>query len=307
MLEVFALVAASTLLSPRNGFAEVFAQHRVKSAGRIPDSLIVGRATCQGATWLLLQSAQLVEITVASRAITVHGVQGLFPTDRPWGLACLADGSLWTLASPRALARLNAQGRVAERQSLSLPRVGLFSSGARLLFQSLPTVVSTPALQSSPPRQPLDVHPWPGLLNRATAKRDDQLSYNLVNCGLAAGAFVPCWFANDGRISVSDGLSLWERSFAGLSSRWDQTAPIWDVALGSSDRLWLLATVAAKDSAVGRRAGGRLIRLHLNNLKQAAVDLDPPARLILWASDTRCLMLTARGELLEVSARSPSE
>ncbi len=150
VFSVFALVVATMLSSPRAGFAEVLAQHRVKSAGRIPASLIVGRATCQGTTWLLLDSGQLVEIAVASRAVTVHSVLGLFPSDRPWGLACLADGTLWTLASPRALARLSALGRIAERQNLRLPRIGLFSSGDRLLFQALPTVVSTPALASSP-------------------------------------------------------------------------------------------------------------------------------------------------------------
>jgi hypothetical protein len=308
VFSVFTLAAATALSSPRAGFAEVLTQHRVESAGRIPASLIVGRAACRGATWLLLQSGQLVEINVASRAVTVHSVLGLFSSDRPWGLACLADGTLWTMASPRALTRLSTLGRIAERQSLRLPRIGLFSSGDRLLFQALPTVVSTPALASSPARQPLDVRPWPGLMNRATTGGDDQLaSYNLVNCGIAAGAFVPCWFANDGRVFVSDGVSLWVRPFAGLSSRGDQTAPIWDAALGGSDRLWLLATVAAKDSGVGRRAGGRLIHLHLNSPKQAALDLDPPARLILWASDTRCLMLTVRGELVEVIARSPSD
>jgi hypothetical protein len=302
VFSVFVLTAATALSSPRAGFAEVLAEHRVKSAGRIPASLIVGRAACQGATWLLLDSAQLVEIAVASRTVTVHSVLGLFPSDRPWGLACLADGTLWTLASPRALTRLSALGRIAERQNLRLPRIGLFASGDRLLFQALPTVVSAPALASSPARQPLEVRPWPGLLNRAAAGRDAQLSsYNLVNCGLAAGAFVPCWFANDGRIVISDGVSLWVRPLAAFLSRGDQTAPIWDAALGGSDRLWLLAT--AKDSGVGRRAGGRLLRLRLNSLKQAALDLDPPARLILWASDTRCLMLTVRGELVEVIAR----
>jgi hypothetical protein len=94
------------------------------------------------------------------------------------------------------------------------------------------------------------------------------------------------------------------RAFAGLrSSRVDQTAPIWDVALARSERLWLLATVTAKESAVGRRAGGRLILLNPRNVEEDSLELDPPARLILSASDTRCLMLTVRGELLEVNTR----
>jgi hypothetical protein len=310
MFRVFALAAATTLLSPC-GVAPGLRTHTVRSARRVPDSLIVGRATCQGTTWLLSEGEQLVEIAVASGAVAIHRIQGLFADDRPWGLACLADGTLWTLASPRAVARLGPDGRIVEREDLALPHVGLFSGGARLLFQQLPTIVSSPALASSPARQPLDIRPWPGLLNRATATRDQQLPYNLVNCGIGAGGLVPCWFANDRRISVSDGVSVWVRAFPGLaSSRADHTAPIWDVALAGRDRLWLLATVTAKDSTVGRRAGGRLMLLsardpgrHADNLTQDGIDLDPPARLILWASETRCLMLTVRGELLEVGTR----
>ncbi len=70
----------------------------------------------------------------------------------------LVDAGLSTRARPAQC----ALGRIAERQNLRLPRIGLFSSGDRLLFQALPTVVSTPALASSLARQPLDVRPWPG-------------------------------------------------------------------------------------------------------------------------------------------------
>ena len=165
---------------------------------------IVGRAAC-GSTWLLDESRQLVEVLPASGRIASRAVQGFAPGAQPWGLACLSDGSLWTLESPRVLARLSAAASVAERVALGLPRVALFASGDRLIFQQMPLVARAPVLASGPPRQPFQVRPWAGLDGRAAASREDELKHNIVSCGLPAGAWLPCWFADESRISVSDG------------------------------------------------------------------------------------------------------
>ena len=288
-----------TLRSPSDGTASVLHKRPVTFAGVVPSALIVGRAACQGATWLLTETRQLVRVAAATRTVTVHDAQGLLLDDRPWGLACLTDGSLWTLSSPRTLARLNENGRVVERQTIRLPRVGLFASGDRLLFQQLPTIIEAPVLATSPERQPLDVRTWPGLRGRPAPSREDQLAHNLVNCGIAVGASVPCWFVNDAQIVVSDGVSARFRKFAGLrASGIDQSAPIWDVALVGPERLWLLAT--APTSANGARTGGRLVLVNDRGVEESRLMLSPTARLIVWATPTRCLLLTVRGELVEV-------
>lgn len=300
MRRIVTLAAVLTLCVHGDSFGSVLRKYPASSGGVVPEGLIVGRAVCQGATWLLTEKAQLVRVSAANRTVTVHDIQGLLLDDRLWGLACLTDGSLWTLPSPRAVARLSPDGRVAERQNVRLPRVGLFASGDRLLFQQLPTVIDAPILATSPARQPFDVRIWPGLRGRPTASREDQLAHNLVNCGIPAGASVPCWFVNEAQISVSDGLSSRLRRLAGLrASGIDQSAPIWDVALVGSERLWLLAT--APTSSSGGRTGGRLI--FVNHLREEHIDLTPTARLILSATDTRCLVLTVRGELMEVTSQ----
>ncbi len=302
MRTIVTITVLLTLCSPSDGMASTLHKQPVTFAGVVPSALIVGRAACQGATWLLTEKPQLIRVSATAHTVSVHDVQGLRPEDRLWGLACLTDGSLWTLPSPRMLARLDPNGIVRERQDIRLPRVGLFASGDRLLFQQLPAMIEAPVLATSPARQPFDVRTWPGLRSRPTPSREDELANNLVNCGIAAGASVPCWFVNDAQIVVSDGVSARFRRFAGLrASGIDQSAPIWDVALVGPERLWLLATAPA--SGKDGRTGGRLILVNDRGVEEDQLMLSPTARLIVWATPTRCLILTVRGELVEVSTQ----
>ena len=276
----------------------------VSPPGVAPSRLIVGRAACSGGggTWLLTEQPALVEISLANRTAMARTVRGLKPDDRPLGLACLADGTLWTLASPRTVARLGQDGRVLERVDFTWPRVSLFAIGDRLLFQQLPTVVAAPILAATPPRRPLDVQSWPGLLGRATASPTDQLSQNLVNCGIGTATSLPCWFANDAGITVSDGKTARRQTFPALqSSTVDRTLPIRDVAITANGRIWVLAT--APESVTARRAGGRLIQTDREGSRLGEIDLDPPARVLLSATDARCVLLSVRGELVEVTGR----
>ena len=273
-----------------------------KPSRPLPDGLIVGRAVCGETAWLLTDTLHLVEVSTTRRRVVVHDVRGLDAEDRPWGLACLTDASLWTLSSPRSLARLGQNGQVVERIDLPSPRIALFAWRDRLLFQQLPMVVAAPALATSPPRQPSEGRRWPGLLGVPAPSRDDQLSENLVNCGIPAGLTVPCWFAGERRVSLSDGASARSQSFPFLtSSGVEQTAPIWDLALAGSDRLWLLAGV--KNPVTGGRAGGRLIRTDRRGARPEPLDLKPLARVILSATDTSCWLLTVEGQFMEVSVR----
>jgi len=262
-------------------------------------SLIVGRAVCAHGTWLLTEHPDLIVITAPARQVTVRRVEGLRANDRPWGLACLADGTLWSLASPRVLIRIGADGVVRERVDLRFPRVALFGWTDRLLFIDLPMLVAKPLLSTAIPRARGESMPWPRFLGRATETRADLFARNLVNCGIGNGRHLPCWFADDRRVIVSDGASASSISFAALSAR-DVVAatPIWDLAMGGADTLWLLAS--SRGSAGAAVSGGRLVKTDGRGTELASLALVSPARMIVAATDTTCVLLTLDGRLMEV-------
>lgn len=274
----------------------------VASGQRVPDSVIVGRADCADVVWLLNEDHQLVGIDVKTRETTLRQLRGLRASDRPWGLACVAAGALWTLADPRALARIGFDGRMEERVTLQVPRIALFAAGDRLLFEPLPPVAGVAVLATSPPRRPLDVRLWPGLLARNAADPGRLLTDNLVNCGLAREDSIPCWFPDDTRVTISDGLGFERRSFPSLRGPdVAVTAPIRDVAFRTRQRVWLLAT--ARERLRGRLVGGQLVLAVADGREIARLTLNPPARLILAATDRTCLLLTVDGDLQEISER----
>jgi len=272
----------------------------IATRAAIGPDLIVGRAACHDLTWLLTERLQLVAIAHGTGVSTTRTLQGLHSDDRPWGLACLPDGTLWTLPSPRAVARIDSDGRVLERIAIRLPRLVLFAAGGRLLYQQLPFVPGAPILTTSPPRVPADVRTWPALIGRTGASREEMLSRNLANCGMADGPRVPCWFADEARIAVSDGTAVHSMSLPWIIARGaEREAPIWDVALLPSRKLWLLTASGAREGDEGR-AGGHLFHLDERGAEIASRALVPRARVILAAAEHRCLVLGVHGEIIEV-------
>ena len=259
-----------------------------------PREVIVGRARCGDVTWLLTAALDLIDVATETTAVAVRKVTGLARDDRPWGLACLDDRSVWTLANPRTLVRLTGDGRAHERISLTLPRAALFAAGDRVLFQQLPIVIGTDALMTSPPLDPAAARAWPGLVQRARASRAEEVLHNLVDCGLAVAGSLPCWFADELRIVVSNGRVTRTVDAGRLASR-RTIAAIHDVALAPHG-LWLLA----RDRETSRLAAAVLLFADDVSGAASVVDLTPAARLLLAASDTHCLLLTSDGQFAEV-------
>ncbi len=260
---------------------------------RIPAALIVGRARCGDRTWLLLESRQLVSIG-GRDDVTVQPLAGTQPSDRPWGLAC-ASGALWTLITPKTLARLGPGGAIDRRVELPLPRVALFGFADKLLFQSMPVTVGAPALAFHPIDRPFDLRPWPGFSARSAATREDELSRNLVNCGLAGRVALPCWFVSDLRIIASDGTNQRAIDVLALAPPdADRAAPIWDADVADPARVWLLF---ARTSSTSKR---RIVAADGFGHAIAALDLSAALRVIVRATNDRCVLVTADGSLVEV-------
>jgi hypothetical protein len=269
----------------------------------VGSTVIVGRAHCGGVTWLLNEAPQLTRVTIATSTPTSSPVRGLLRNEKVWGLAC-ANNELWTLTAHDVLARLQPDGQVAERLRLDRPRLAVYSAGERLLLQQPPTAVGRPLLAAGLPRQPSGFRPWPAPLSQPMTSRGEQLTSNLVTCGLGAADFAPCWLANQVRVVISDGspahTTAHELHFVRRSAI-DEAVPIWDVALAGSWRVWVLAS--ARAGADGRRVGGRLTKSNRRGSDEGFLDLSPAARLILWADESRCVLLSSTGQLLEVTDR----
>src|SRR5438128_1711059 len=76
-------------------------QRVVSTTSLTLDHVIVGRASCGASTWLLTDAPALVEINAAVASARGTSVRGLTRDEHPWGLACVADHELWTLADYR--------------------------------------------------------------------------------------------------------------------------------------------------------------------------------------------------------------
>jgi len=260
----------------------------------VSDALIVGRAACPTVTWLLNDATQLISVD-SSAAVAARAVRGFAAGERPWGLACLPDGTLRTMATPRSLVSIDPSGMTHERIAVPLPRTALFAAGDRLLFQSSPIAVGAAALASSPPRQPMAARPWPGLIVRGASRREDEITRNLVLCGVPSGREVPCWFEPDAQISISDGQTV---RVVAVTALYDgpiaRSAPLQDVALAPG-RVWLLLT-GGRDG--DRPSGRRLVAVSERGGDRWSADLNPPARLILSATAERCLLLATDGSIV---------
>jgi hypothetical protein len=266
------------------------------------DASVVGRAACGDTTWLLTNALQLVELSVPRRVVAVHPTDGLSAKDRIWGLACLQDGSLWTLESAHSLAQLTPSGRVQRRIDIRQPWVNLFGVRQQVVFQQLPTPVAAPLLATASTSNIAQVRPWVGLQGRPADSGSTSVARNLVNCGIAAISMLPCWFADDRRIVLSDGTTVRHLTVRGLiDGTFDRQLPIWDAAATKADTLWVLLTSAR--SANGRRAADVVLKLASSGAVLARIELKTAARLIVSATDDRCVVLLADGDIAEVGIR----
>ena len=272
----------------------------------VPQSVIVGRAVCSGSTWLLTKSADLIRLKHESRTPDIHRVGELRPGDSFWGLACLEDGSLWTLATGRVLARMTTGGAIVERVAMAMPQVAVFGAQDRLVLLGLPIVPNRPVLSAGSRDSPGTVWPWPGLVGSGGFGDRPSLSTNLVGCGVGVGAQLPCWFADQSRVSIGDGTFAREVALPWLAEPdVHRAAPIQDVALMPDGSMWVLAA-SSTASADGRRVSRKLSRVTPSGAEREAVTLEPAVRLIAWADTTGCVLLTVTGSLLRVSDREGS-
>ena len=269
----------------------------------VPQAEIVGRAVCRGSTWLLTKSADLIRLNHDSRTSTTQRASDVRPDDSFWGLACLEDGNLWTLATGHVLARMTTNGTIVERVVMAMPQLEVFGVQDRLVFLGLPIVPDRPVLSVASRGSPGTVRPWLGLVGRASFGSGPSFPTNLVDCGISFASRLPCWFADRSRISISDGTIAREVALPWLDeSGVNRAAPIRDAALMPDGSMWVLAASSAA-TLDGRRVSQKLSHVTPSGVEQESVPLTPAARLIAWVDTTGCVLLSVTGNLLRVSNR----
>lgn len=297
-------VIATVALAAAAAAADVPLSQRVVSVTSLTlDRVIVGRASCGASTWLLTDAPALVEVTADGILRLSVPVRGFGRNERPWGLACVAGGELWTLADYRTLARISASGAVILRTTLRRPWLNVFGAGGVLLFQQPPTAAGGALLAAARPVDANRTEPWPGPAALPDAVKNTDLPSALVACGLGRQMRLPCWITTQTAITISDGApertSIVQPQLPSDGSH-DATTPVWDVAVSSSV-LWILTSTVSGNA--GRRVAAGMTRTTLRGERLGSIELQPRARLILSATDRAATVLTSAGTVVEVAVR----
>ncbi|HEX5475613.1 MAG TPA: hypothetical protein VFX12_13220 [Vicinamibacterales bacterium] len=278
----------------------------------VGNELVTGRAVSphDGPVLLLTGGRALISIDIPARRATRHPIDAE-PAggETMWGLARLAGGSLWTLNGRHQLLELREDGSAGRAIPLRDPHVALYGEGNRLLYDRLDFEPPAAALTiGRPGEEPGTV--WGTMRTRALPlARASVAALNLVSCGVGLAGERPCWFPDETAITLTTSGGVSRRlELAGLQrvaaevllTSDNPPRPIRDVYVEPGGTIWVLSSGTADP---GRRdwpggwllaqysAGGRLVRTGR---------LPDSGRLILRADAAGCVLLSGRGEVIEV-------
>jgi hypothetical protein len=262
-----------------------------------------------GRVVLLAGGSTLVTIDLKERTLRTGRLR-LPPQEDCWGLARLADDSLWTLIGWNTAAQVSAAGAIERTIDLPVAHLGLFGAGDRLVFQQASLAAGTPALFAGRPGD-LARTPWSDMTTRAF----DQLAsgaaaaLNLVACGSSASREVPCWFPDEPVVWLiaADGATR-RIGLAGLSRVAPETLinakaparPVRDIYVERDGTMWVISTGKGPDGKTPGRGGWILARYGPRGEPIDRRQLPELARLVLHAGRGRALVLTGPGMVAEV-------
>ena len=271
--------------------------------------VIGGRADSEDAArvWLLAGDRTLVAIDLDRASFSRTPIR-VPATSVCWGLARLADGSLWTLKGRREVAQILETGDLVRAMPLAAPHFGLFADGDRLLYQPAEFEFPAPVLFASAPGDAARV-PWSAIKSRPfKLARASVAALNMIACGVGRRGERPCWFPDEAALFLVDAAGATRRvTLAGLDvvspevllTSDNPARPIRDAYVDSGGTIWILGSGAPP--GVDERPGGWILaRYGSDGTPIATQRLPAPARLILRADPARALLLTASGMVSEV-------
>ncbi|OFW05989.1 MAG: hypothetical protein A3H96_00180 [Acidobacteria bacterium RIFCSPLOWO2_02_FULL_67_36] len=286
------------------------ARWRVRFGPIVGPTVIVGHVNTRSEAWLMTGADSLVHVNLEDGRSTTTKLEPLALGEHPWGLALLADGTLWTLLGRSVLGQVSPQGRVLRRIPLTRVHVGLFGGGRQLLYQVINFDPPVEALLAGPPGE-AERRPWSGMRTRAfPLARAAVAALNFVSCGQATEGTIPCWFPDQAAVTLTDrsGASR-ELRLEGLPTVAPEVLltsenprrPVRDALLSQGGFLWVLGSGTPPRTEPTERPGGWLLnRYDSRGVMLHRMQLPEPARLLLSATDDGCLMLSTTGYVIEV-------
>jgi hypothetical protein len=259
---------------------------------------------------LLLVNGALVRIDLEKRQASRTPIQTDPGTDM-WGLARLADGSIWTLTGRHAVGRLDADGRVSHRFPLAEAHAGVFAAGDRLVYQRAVPLPSEPALRAGLPGG--EQVPWSDLRVRRFPgiDRAQVAALSLVACGRGRVAERACWFPDEAAVAIIDPDGRTRRvELPGLASvppeilltSENPRRPVRDAYIDATRRIWVLST-GEPDPGAGDVPGAWILARYLaDGTPDGLKRLAEPARLILRVDGARVMLLAGSGHVGEVAS-----
>ena len=263
----------------------------------------------EGRVWLLAGGSAIVRVDLDRREIERVALR-VSSAELCWGLARLADGSLWTLKGRRTLVAIGEAGRIDREFALATPHFGLFASGERLLYQAAEFTPPAPALRAGIPG---DEHPrpWSDVATRpfAALARASAAALNMISCGSSRTAERPCWFPDEAAVSLIQASGATRRvPLEGLEviapeillTSDNPARPVRDAYVDERGVLWVLSSGRPPADASERPGGWVLARYSPRGALIGLQSLTEPVRLILRASGGRATVLTGAGMIAEV-------
>jgi len=274
----------------------------------IGNEVIAGREDDEGGrTWLLAGERTLLTIDMQKSSVERHPLR--VGDAACWGLARLADGSLWTLKGRSSAVRISDAGEVLEEVPLGSPHFGVFAAGDRLVVQPADFQPPAPLLFATRIGDPGRI-PWSSLRSRSfNLARASVAALNMLTCGVGRRGERPCWFPDEAALAMVktdggarrialDGLDVVSPEVLLTSD--NPARPIRDAYADPEGTLWILSSGHPPAGADDQPGGWILARYSDGGARLGARRLDESARLILRAGSGRAVLLTGKGLVAEV-------
>lgn len=271
-------------------------------------TVIAGRAKRENLVLLLTDAPALLRVDPHDGSATRRELTGLRNGESPWNLALTADGSLWTLLSFRALARLTDEAQVVERFERTIA-LGLYGHHG-LVLQFFGTEPGANALVHGPPGGAT----WQGFgslkVRALGTHRAGRAVANLVYCGMTDTAELPCWFVDATAVDFvrpEGGGRLVELGGA-VQAVAPRPAlveglphPIRDLYIDASGAFWTLWTDG--DRVEDANLGWVIARYSRSGELLDVAALPEPVRLILRCQRNECRLLARSGHVIRLEFR----
>jgi hypothetical protein len=277
----------------------------------VGNEVIAGRADATddkaNRTWLLVGERALVSIDLDRASVRRHPLQT--GDAACWGLARLADGSLWTLKGRNAVVRISETGQVLKEASLGAAHFGIFAEGDRLIVQPADFQPPAPLLFAARVDEATRVA-WGDLRSRPfRLARASVAALNMLTCGVGRRGERPCWFPDEPAVALMnaegrarrvalDGLDVVSPEVLLTSD--NPARPVRDAYVDAGGTIWVLSSGRAPAGADDQPGGWILARYSDGGARIGVQRLKESARLILRADARRALLLTGGGMVAEV-------